>query len=170
MSTRVGGVAVQNVERSRTSKVSGSCQKVSGSWRRLARRYGPRLASLECISGPGCRSTSFWVLFVDFLHAWQRLTSTVTSVNMVIAELTYEWTMHIIVYVNLIIYWCASFLAIIINKHNKTSQSSLLVIFYKECFLNVLVSERCACYGFVTAMVFNAVYSAASSWHITLAV
>ena len=25
--------------RSRTSKVSGSCQKVSGSWRRLARRY-----------------------------------------------------------------------------------------------------------------------------------
>ena len=33
------GVAVQNVERSRTSKVSGSCQKVSGSWRRLARRY-----------------------------------------------------------------------------------------------------------------------------------
>ena len=33
------GVADQNVERSRTSKVSGSCQKVSGSWRRLARRY-----------------------------------------------------------------------------------------------------------------------------------
>ena len=32
-------VAVQNVERSRTSKVSGSCQKVSGSWRRLARLY-----------------------------------------------------------------------------------------------------------------------------------
>ena len=32
-------VAVQNVERSRTSKVSGSCQKVSGSWRRLAWRY-----------------------------------------------------------------------------------------------------------------------------------
>ena len=61
------GVAVQNVERSRTSKVSGS-------WRRLARRYGPRLARLECISGPGCRSTSFWVLFMDFLHAWQRLT------------------------------------------------------------------------------------------------
>ena len=53
------GVAVQNVERSRTSKVSGSCQKISGSWRMLARRYGPRLASLECISGPGWRSTSF---------------------------------------------------------------------------------------------------------------
>ena len=33
------GVAVQNVERSRSSKVSGSCQKVSGSWLRLARRY-----------------------------------------------------------------------------------------------------------------------------------
>ena len=33
------GVAVQNVERSRTSKVSCSCQKVSGSWRRLVRRY-----------------------------------------------------------------------------------------------------------------------------------
>ena len=32
-------VAVQKVERSRTSKVSGSCQKVSGSWRKLARRY-----------------------------------------------------------------------------------------------------------------------------------
>ena len=32
-------MAVQNVERSRTSKVSGSCQKVSGSWRSLARRY-----------------------------------------------------------------------------------------------------------------------------------
>ena len=31
-------VAVQNVERSRTSKVSGSCQKVSGSWQRSARR------------------------------------------------------------------------------------------------------------------------------------
>ena len=55
----LSGVAVQNVERSRTSKVSGSCQKVSGSWRRLARHYGPRLASLECIPGPGCRSTSF---------------------------------------------------------------------------------------------------------------
>ena len=37
---------------------NGSCQKVGGSWQRLARRYGPRLASLECISGPGCRSTS----------------------------------------------------------------------------------------------------------------
>ena len=61
------------------AKVSGSCQKVSGSWRRLARRYGPRLASLECISGPGCRS-----------NVLQRLTSTVTSVHMVIAELTYE--------------------------------------------------------------------------------
>ena len=33
------GVAVQNVKRSRTSKDSGSCQKVSGSWRRLAQRY-----------------------------------------------------------------------------------------------------------------------------------
>ena len=54
------GVAVQNVERSRTSKVSGS-------QRRLARRYGPRLASLECISGPGCRSTKFWVLFMDLI-------------------------------------------------------------------------------------------------------
>ena len=32
-------VAVQNVERSRTSKVNGSCQNVSGSWRRFARRY-----------------------------------------------------------------------------------------------------------------------------------
>ena len=31
--------AVMLVWRSRTSKVSGSCQKVSGSWRRLARRY-----------------------------------------------------------------------------------------------------------------------------------
>ena len=44
--------------------------KVSGSWRRFA-----QLANLECISGPGCRSTSFWMLFVDFLHTWQRLTS-----------------------------------------------------------------------------------------------
>ena len=30
---------VDPVWRSRTSKVSGSCQNVSGSWRRLARRY-----------------------------------------------------------------------------------------------------------------------------------
>ena len=41
-----------------------------------------------------------------------------------------------------LIYWCASFLAIIIIiKHNKTSQSVLLVLIYKQCFLNVLVSE-----------------------------
>ena len=32
-------MAVQNVEQSGTSKISGSCQKVSGSWRRLERRY-----------------------------------------------------------------------------------------------------------------------------------
>ena len=38
----------------------------------------------------------------------------------------------------------------------------LLVMFYKQCFFNVLVSERCAYYGFVTAMVFNAVYSTCS--------
>ena len=50
------------------------------------------------------------------------------------------------------------FLAININKHNKISQSALLVIIYNQCFLNVLVSERCACYDFVTAMVFSAVY------------
>ena len=34
------GVAVQNVERSRTSKVSGS-------WQRLARRYGPTVCNVE---------------------------------------------------------------------------------------------------------------------------
>ena len=61
------GVAVQNVERSKMSKVSGSCQKVSGSWRRLARRYGPPLASLEYISGPGCR------IFAFILHVWNTL-------------------------------------------------------------------------------------------------
>jgi len=90
---------------SRTSKVSSSCPKVSGSWRRLARRYGLQLASLVCLSNPGCRSTSFWVLFNDFLRAWHRLTSTVTSVDMVTAELTYEWTRHIIVYVNHLLNW-----------------------------------------------------------------
>ena len=60
-SPTISGVArgVDPVWRSRTSKVSGSR-------RRLARRYGPRLASLECISGSGCRSTSFSVLFMDF--------------------------------------------------------------------------------------------------------
>ena len=53
-------MAVQNAERSRTpfymSKVRGSCQRLAG-------RSGPQLASLECINGPGCRSTSF---FYDF--------------------------------------------------------------------------------------------------------
>ena len=55
------------------------------------------------------------------------------------------------------------FLQLLLNKHNKTSQSSLLVIIDKRCFLNVLVSERCGMlYGFVTAIVFNAVYSTCS--------
>ena len=37
---------------------------------------------------------------MDFVHACQRLRSTVISVNTVTAELTYEWTMHIVIYVN----------------------------------------------------------------------
>ncbi|KAK2173883.1 hypothetical protein NP493_843g01009 [Ridgeia piscesae] len=38
-------VAVQNVERSRTLNVSSSCQKVSGSWRRLATSSSPERRS-----------------------------------------------------------------------------------------------------------------------------
>ena len=43
-------------------------------------------------------------------------------------------------------YWCAYFLAIIINKHNKNSSLALLVITYKF-------------QGFATAVVFSAVYT-----------
>ena len=46
-------MSVHNVERSRTSNVSGS-------WRRLTRRYGPRLASLECISRHRGRCADKW--------------------------------------------------------------------------------------------------------------
>ena len=34
--------------------------KVSGSWQRVARRYGPQLASLECISRHRGRCTDKW--------------------------------------------------------------------------------------------------------------
>ena len=38
--------------------------KVSGSWQRLARRYGPQLASLECISRHRGRCTDKWLEYV----------------------------------------------------------------------------------------------------------
>ena len=54
------------------------------------------------------------------------------------------------------IYWCVYFLAIIINKHNKTSYLALHVIIYNRfCFINILyLCQRCASYGFATAVVF----------------
>ena len=52
------GVAVQNVERSiRKSNVSGSCQKVSGSWRRLARRYAKSNSPERCSTYAHARRT-----------------------------------------------------------------------------------------------------------------
>ena len=68
------GVAVQNVERSRTSKVSGSiCQKVSGSWRRLARRYATS-------SSPERRST--------YAHVSRAVRITETSSSLVRSRTT----------------------------------------------------------------------------------
>ena len=52
------------VWRSRTSKVSGSCQKVSGSWRRFARRYGPRLTENRKQRRPALFGLS------PFRHRW----------------------------------------------------------------------------------------------------
>ena len=69
----------------------------------------------------------------------------------------YAWLMHVIAYVNDLL--MAYFLAIIINKHNNSSQSALLVIIYKtSCFINILVSERCISYCFTTAVFSNAIY------------
>ena len=69
------GVAVQNVERSRTSRVSGSCQKVSGSWQRLARRHRPHLSSQ---SGIYIRSRMSFHLVFSVVYA---LLTFMTKVN-----------------------------------------------------------------------------------------
>ena len=62
------GVAVQNVERSRTSRVSGS-------WQRLARRYGPHLSSQ---SGIYIRSRMSFHLVFSVVYA---LFTFMTKVN-----------------------------------------------------------------------------------------
>ena len=84
------------------------------------------------------RMSSRLVLNVVYVHVCQRLTSSLTSLNIVATEImrnTYVYD-----YVNDLLMRLLSYYSIIINKHNKTSSLALLVIIYKHLFL-LLVSE-----------------------------